>query len=238
MGLILITHDLGVVAEVADRIAVMYAGRIVEQAPVDELYARPRHPYTVGLLDSIPRLDSKGETLRDRAACRPTSRRSRRAAPSTRAAGTPQDICRTDASAELSDVAGPSGHVSACHFAEEVVRWPMASPADEVPLLEVQRPGQVLPAHAGASSSRRQIGDGQGRRRRLLRRCARARRSASSASPAAASPPSAGCSCAWRRRPPGEVSFDGQDIFALNGQGHAGAAARTSRSSSRTRTPR
>ncbi|PLW72667.1 ATP-binding cassette domain-containing protein [Streptomyces sp. SCUT-3] len=56
MGLILITHDLGVVAGVADRIAVMYAGRIVETAPVHELYKRPAHPYTQGLLDSVPRL--------------------------------------------------------------------------------------------------------------------------------------------------------------------------------------
>ncbi|WMX45223.1 ABC transporter ATP-binding protein [Streptomyces roseicoloratus] len=63
MGLILITHDLGVVADVADKIAVMYAGRIVEQAPVHELYKRPAHPYTRGLLDSIPRLDQKGQEL-------------------------------------------------------------------------------------------------------------------------------------------------------------------------------
>ncbi|WP_438827409.1 ABC transporter ATP-binding protein [Streptomyces otsuchiensis] len=63
MGLILITHDLGVVADVADRIAVMYAGRIVENAPVKELYATPAHPYTQGLLDSIPRLDQKGSEL-------------------------------------------------------------------------------------------------------------------------------------------------------------------------------
>ncbi|WP_316526488.1 ABC transporter ATP-binding protein [Kitasatospora brasiliensis] len=63
MGLILITHDLGVVADVADKIAVMYAGRIVETAPVRELYARPAHPYTRGLLDSIPRLDQKGRDL-------------------------------------------------------------------------------------------------------------------------------------------------------------------------------
>ncbi|MDR2929502.1 MAG: ABC transporter ATP-binding protein [Propionibacteriaceae bacterium] len=64
MGLILITHDLGVVADVADRIAVMYAGRLVETAPVDQLYATPRHPYTIGLLESVPRLDAKlGETL-------------------------------------------------------------------------------------------------------------------------------------------------------------------------------
>ncbi|MFJ6635597.1 ABC transporter ATP-binding protein [Streptomyces sp. NPDC091376] len=63
MGLVLITHDLGVVADVADRIAVMYAGRIVETAPVHDIYKAPAHPYTRGLLDSIPRLDQKGQEL-------------------------------------------------------------------------------------------------------------------------------------------------------------------------------
>jgi peptide/nickel transport system ATP-binding protein len=53
-AVILITHDLGVVADIADRAIVMYAGRAVEQAPVEELYARPRHPYTVGLLNALP----------------------------------------------------------------------------------------------------------------------------------------------------------------------------------------
>jgi oligopeptide transport system ATP-binding protein len=57
-ALVLITHDLGVVARYADRVAVMYGGRIVETAPARELYACPRHPYTRGLLDSVPRLDS------------------------------------------------------------------------------------------------------------------------------------------------------------------------------------
>ncbi len=63
MGLILITHDLGVVAEVADRIAVMYAGRIVEHADAMSLYRNPGHPYTAALMDSLPRLDQKGSTL-------------------------------------------------------------------------------------------------------------------------------------------------------------------------------
>ncbi|EFL10060.1 nickel import ATP-binding protein NikD [Streptomyces sp. AA4] len=56
-SVILITHDLGVLAGIASRVQVMYAGRIVEQAPTAQLFARPRHPYTVGLLGSIPRLD-------------------------------------------------------------------------------------------------------------------------------------------------------------------------------------
>ena len=64
MGLILITHDLGVVADVADRIAVMYAGRIVEQAPVHDIYARPAHPYTKALLESIPAAGRQGPGAR------------------------------------------------------------------------------------------------------------------------------------------------------------------------------
>jgi peptide/nickel transport system ATP-binding protein len=62
-AIILITHDLGVVAEMADDVAVMYAGQIVERATVRDLFARPEHPYTVGLLGSIPRLDEKRERL-------------------------------------------------------------------------------------------------------------------------------------------------------------------------------
>ena len=56
LAVLLITHDLGVVAEVADRVAVMYTGRIVEASPVAELFARPKHPYTEGLLRSVPKL--------------------------------------------------------------------------------------------------------------------------------------------------------------------------------------
>jgi oligopeptide transport system ATP-binding protein len=63
MGLILITHDLGVVAEVADNVAVMYAGGIVETGTIGEIYATPAHPYTLGLMHSIPRADMKGERL-------------------------------------------------------------------------------------------------------------------------------------------------------------------------------
>ncbi len=58
LALVLITHDLGVVAGIADRVAVMYAGRVVECAPVRELFAMPAHPYTAALLASVPRLDA------------------------------------------------------------------------------------------------------------------------------------------------------------------------------------
>ena len=62
-GIILITHDLGVVAEVADRVAVMYAGQVIEEAPVDELFNNPVHPYTRSLLNSIPQTHSDNEKL-------------------------------------------------------------------------------------------------------------------------------------------------------------------------------
>ena len=62
-GIILITHDLGVVAETADRVAVMYAGQFVEIAPVEELFTNPKHPYTRSLLQSIPQAGSEGQEL-------------------------------------------------------------------------------------------------------------------------------------------------------------------------------
>ena len=62
MALIFITHDLGVVAEICDRVMVMYSGKVMEQADVDSIYANPRHPYTRGLLSCIPRIDSEPKT--------------------------------------------------------------------------------------------------------------------------------------------------------------------------------
>jgi peptide/nickel transport system ATP-binding protein len=65
IAVLLITHDLGVIAEAADEVAVMYAGRIVEHAPTEPIFEAPQHPYTWGLLDSIPHLDApRGERLR------------------------------------------------------------------------------------------------------------------------------------------------------------------------------
>lgn len=63
MSIIIITHDLGVVANMAHRVAVMYGGKIVETGTVDDIFYRPRHPYTWGLLSSVPRLDREGERL-------------------------------------------------------------------------------------------------------------------------------------------------------------------------------
>ena len=64
MAVMLITHAMGVVAETAQRVVVMYAGKVVEEAPVDEIFRSPRHPYTQGLIKSIPRLDSDAGTRR------------------------------------------------------------------------------------------------------------------------------------------------------------------------------
>lgn len=65
MAVMLITHAMGVVAETAQRVAVMYAGKVVEEAPVDQLFENPRHPYTQGLIRSIPRIDlNAGEKTR------------------------------------------------------------------------------------------------------------------------------------------------------------------------------
>lgn len=66
LAVLLITHDLGVVAEVADRVCVMYTGKIVEQAPVSEIFENPRHPYTQGLLRSVPKLRAHGFEQGDR----------------------------------------------------------------------------------------------------------------------------------------------------------------------------
>jgi peptide/nickel transport system ATP-binding protein len=63
MGMLFVTHDLGVVADICDRVAVMYAGQLVEQAPTDQLFVRPRHPYTEGLLASMPQWSAPGQRL-------------------------------------------------------------------------------------------------------------------------------------------------------------------------------
>ncbi|MFC8034038.1 ABC transporter ATP-binding protein [Streptomyces griseoincarnatus] len=116
MGLILITHDLGVVADVADRIAVMYAGRIVESAPVHEIYKAPAHPYTRGLLDSIPRLDHKGRELYAIKGLPPNLTRIPPGCPFHPRCPLARDVCTTD-DPPLYEVSGTRG--SACHFWRE-----------------------------------------------------------------------------------------------------------------------
>ncbi len=146
-AVILITHDLGVIAETADRVAVMYAGKIVEAAPVAEIFARPRHPYTVGLLKSLPRLDQEARRLVPIQGQPPTPG----AIPSGCSfhprcpIGAARERCRSEE--PVLRAAGPSG-VAACHFTHEVeallaatpeanaaVSTPRAAPAE--PLLVV-----------------------------------------------------------------------------------------------------
>ncbi|MGP9018804.1 ABC transporter ATP-binding protein [Streptomyces sp. BR1] len=125
MGLILITHDLGVVADVADKIAVMYAGRIVETAPVHELYKRPAHPYTRGLLDSIPRLDQKGQELYAIKGLPPNLLKIPGGCAFNPRCPKAQDICRTEvpklAPVTEADGADLPGRGSACHFWKETI---------------------------------------------------------------------------------------------------------------------
>ncbi|AXG80076.1 ABC transporter ATP-binding protein [Streptomyces paludis] len=118
MGLILITHDLGVVADVADRIAVMYAGRIVETAPVHDIYRAPAHPYTRGLLDSIPRLDQKGRELYAIKGLPPNLLRIPPGCAFNPRCPMAQDICRTEVP-PLLDAGG--GRRSACFFWKETL---------------------------------------------------------------------------------------------------------------------
>ncbi|MGK5500409.1 ABC transporter ATP-binding protein [Streptomyces sp. URMC 125] len=125
MGLILITHDLGVVADVADKIAVMYAGRIVETAPVHELYKRPAHPYTRGLLDSIPRLDRKGRELYAIKGLPPSLTNIPSGCAFNPRCPRAQEVCRTD-TPPLYQVTEPdgtelTGRASACHFWKETI---------------------------------------------------------------------------------------------------------------------
>ncbi|MFF2598223.1 ABC transporter ATP-binding protein [Streptomyces californicus] len=118
MGLILITHDLGVVADVADKIAVMYAGRIVETAPVHEIYKAPAHPYTKGLLRSIPRLDQKGRELYAIKGLPPNLTRIPPGCAFNPRCPIARDVCRTDVP-PLYEV--DAGRRSACHFWKETL---------------------------------------------------------------------------------------------------------------------
>jgi oligopeptide transport system ATP-binding protein len=119
MGLVLITHDLGVVADVADRIVVMYAGRAVEEAEVGELYARPAHPYTEGLLASVPRIDVRGGALTPIKGAPPNLAAIPSGCPFHPRCPRARDNCSTEVP-ELRLLDLGAGHSSACHYAEEV----------------------------------------------------------------------------------------------------------------------
>ena len=117
-GLLLITHDLGVVAGTADRVYVLYAGRVMESGPIREVYESPANPYTVGLLRSVPTLAQVGSSLTPIPGSPPE--------PGARPAGCPfqprcrfaRDRCREE-QPDLVEVR--PGRFSACHYAEEVL---------------------------------------------------------------------------------------------------------------------
>jgi peptide/nickel transport system ATP-binding protein len=127
-AVLLITHDLGVVAEMADRVVVMYAGRVAEEAAVTDLFARPRHPYTRGLLASLPRVDAVAR-LSSITGQPPQLH----AVPSGCAfhprCDTSQGRPRCAEMVPLLDVTGP-GRRSACHFHDEVAGLPVPAPQE------------------------------------------------------------------------------------------------------------
>jgi oligopeptide/dipeptide ABC transporter ATP-binding protein len=119
---ILITHDLGIVAELCERVIVMYAGKIVEQGDVHTIFQNPRHPYTIGLMDSLPKLTEDEEWLRPIPGQPPSL--------INRPPGCPfhprcflsqgRVRCREE-EPPLRPIDGGTGHLSACHFAEELI---------------------------------------------------------------------------------------------------------------------
>lgn len=112
-AVMLITHDLGVVAGMTDRVVVMYAGRVAEMAPTDELYANPRHPYTLGLLDSVPRVDeARHSQLKTIEGAPPDLLQPPPGCPFMPRCAFARAICRT--MPPLDPVAGNVAHLSAC----------------------------------------------------------------------------------------------------------------------------
>ncbi|MGD6894580.1 ABC transporter ATP-binding protein [Bacillus infantis] len=115
MGIIMITHDLGVVAEVCDRVVVMYAGKIVELADVKELFGSPKHPYTKGLLDSVPRLGVKKEKLGSIPGMVPSPDKMPQGCRFYDRCGMAMEICRTNMP-DIKDVG--QNHQAACWLYE------------------------------------------------------------------------------------------------------------------------
>ncbi len=118
-GLILITHDLAVVAEVADRVAVMYAGKVVETGDIRPIYRNPSHPYTLGLMHSLARPDRKGERLQPIVGSPPDLLHVPSGCAFHPRCPFAREVCTRDLP-PLQEVA--EGRHSACHFAEEVLR--------------------------------------------------------------------------------------------------------------------
>jgi oligopeptide/dipeptide ABC transporter ATP-binding protein len=125
MAILLITHDMGVVAENADRVLVMYAGRIVEEAGVNDLFANPLHPYTAGLMASIPRIDlrrdmpGRRERLSEIPGMVPSLRERPQGCPFAPRCRYAMDICRRE---EPPLAERRPNHLSACWAWEKLLK--------------------------------------------------------------------------------------------------------------------
>jgi oligopeptide transport system ATP-binding protein len=118
MAVLLITHDLGVVSEVADRVMVMYAGRIVEAGAADDLFSRPGHPYTEALLRSVPQVERRGQDLYAIPGSPPSPAHKPSGCPFHLRCGWAIDVCRIERP-ELTPLS--NGRACACHRTEEVL---------------------------------------------------------------------------------------------------------------------
>ncbi|MFD7080121.1 ABC transporter ATP-binding protein [Streptomyces sp. NPDC059918] len=119
-GLLFVTHDLGLAAAISDRVYVMYAGRIAETGPAEELFARPRHPYTAALLDSTPRLDAPRGRLAAIEGRPPSLREEVAGCPFAARCPYATDLCRREAPALLPPAGGVPGHLASCHHTDRV----------------------------------------------------------------------------------------------------------------------
>ena len=117
---ILITHDLGLIAELADRVVVMYAGKVVELGDVHTIFSTPRHPYTVGLMDSLPRLEGEEDWLRPIPGQPPSLISRPPGCPFHPRCFLSQGRIRCREEEPPLRPIGDSAHLSACHFAEEL----------------------------------------------------------------------------------------------------------------------
>ena len=117
-AIMMITHDLGVIAEIADEVVVMYAARVVEKAPVQDMFNRPRHPYTWGLLGSLPRLDTSVERLVQIPGAPPSLLNSPSGCRFHPRCAFAMEVCRHE-EPELEPVGSTPEHMQACHLDDE-----------------------------------------------------------------------------------------------------------------------
>jgi oligopeptide/dipeptide ABC transporter ATP-binding protein len=130
MAILLITHDLGVVAELADDVAVMYAGRIIERGPVADLFDHPAHPYTKGLFASLPPVDRRVERLQAiHGSVPPATRFPAGCRFRERCPFAAEGCEREQALVTLGTKSGAGEHLVACHRAEEIAGRPFEYPA-------------------------------------------------------------------------------------------------------------